>query len=291
MTVIQDMSQYIGEKTGFNRDYIKLIILTLLVFIVFGILKAIVKFIYSKASVSDKKKYVRNRMMKVSLTTISFIIVFLLWGRKISGFVTIISFLSAGITISVKEIIFDFFAGLYINIKKPFELEDRIEIDGIKGDVVSIRTLGFEILEVGDRVNAEQSTGRIIHIPNYLIFTKPLKNYTKAFKYIWDEVTIKVPLDADIEKTKTILYDIIENNEILKTIPRKMEDAVADVILEYRIYYNHLDPIIYTKIVDSHVELYLRYIVHPKKARNVQDDIYLKILEEYRNGNIELYKV
>ena len=150
MTVIQDMSQYIGEKTGFNSDYIKLIILTLLVFIVFGILKAIVKFIYSKASVSDKKKYVRNRMMKVSLTTISFIIVFLLWGRKISGFVTIISFLSAGITISVKEIIFDFFAGLYINIKKPFELEDRIEIDGIKGDVVSIRTLGFEILEVGD---------------------------------------------------------------------------------------------------------------------------------------------
>ena len=192
---------------------------------------------------------------------------------------------------NVKEIIFDFFAGLYINIKKPFELEDRIEIDGIKGDVVSIRTLGFEILEVGDRVNAEQSTGWIFHIPNYLIFTKPLKNYTKAFKYIWDEVTIKVPLDADIEKTKTILYDIIENNEILKTIPRKMEDAVADVILEYRIYYNHLDPIIYTKIVDSHVELYLRYIVHPKKARNVQDDIYLKILEEYRNGNIELYKV
>ena len=230
MTVIQDMSQYIGEKTGFNSDYIKLIILTLLVFIVFGILKAIVKFIYSKASVSDKKKYVRNRMMKVSLTTISFIIVFLLWGRKISGFVTIISFLSAGITISVKEIIFDFFAGLYINIKKPFELEDRIEIDGIKGDVVSIRTLGFEILEVGDRVNAEQSTGRIIHIPNYLIFTKPLKNYTKAFKYIWDEVTIKVPLDADIEKTKTILYDIIENNEILKSALRVSKKLVQMLV-------------------------------------------------------------
>ena len=119
----------------------------------------------------------------------------------------------------------------------------------------------------------------------------PLKNYTKAFKYVWDEITIEIPLDADVEKTKDILYDIVGENEILKTTPKKMEDAVADVTAEYRIYYNYLEPIIYTKIVDSHVELYLRYLVHPKKARNVQDELYLKILEEYRNGNIELYKV
>ena len=68
-----------------------------------------------------------------------------------------------------------------------------------------------------------------------------------------------------------------------------MEDAVADVTVEYRIYYNYLDPIIYAEIVDSHVELYIRYIVHPKKARIVEDEIYLKVLEEYRKGNIKLY--
>ena len=203
--------------------------------------------------------------------------------------VTVISFLSAGIAIAVKEIIFDFFAGIYINTKKTFELEDRIEVNGIKGDVVNIRSLGFEVLEIGDRINGEQSTGRIIHIPNSFVFMYPLKNYTKAFKYVWDEITVKIPLDADVEKTKEALYDIVENNETLKTTPKKMEGAVADVTAEYRIYYNYLEPIIYTEIVDSHVELYLRYIVHPKKARNVRDEIYLKILEEYRNGNIKLY--
>lgn len=174
-------------------------------------------------------------------------------------------------------------------MKKIFELEDRVEINGIKGDVVNIRSLGFEVLEVGDRVHAEQSTGRIIHIPNSFVFLYSLKNYTKAFKYIWDEITVKVPLDADIEKTKEVLYDIVNSNEILETIPKKMEDAVADVTVEYRIYYNYLDPIIYTEIVDSHVELYIRYIVHPKKSRIVEDEIYLKILEEYKKGNIKLY--
>lgn len=289
MNIIQDISQYLGKTFGFYSEYVELFILTTLIFIFFGILKAIVKALYSRADVSSKKKYFRNRMIKIVLNVISIILVILLWGHRISGMVTIISFLSAGIAIAVKEIIFDFFAGIYINMKKIFELEDRIEINGIKGDVVNIRSLGFEVLEVGDRVHAEQSTGRIIHIPNSFVFLYPLKNYTKAFKYIWDEITVKVPLDADIEKTKEVLYDIVNSNEILETIPKKMEDAVADVTVEYRIYYNYLDPIIYTEIVDSHVELYIRYIVHPKKSRIVEDEIYLKILEEYKKGNIKLY--
>lgn len=289
MNIIQDISQYLGKTFGFYSEYVELFILTTLIFIVFGILKAIVRALYSRADVSSKKKYFRNRMIKIALNVISIILVILLWGHRISGMVTIISFLSAGIAIAVKEIIFDFFAGIYINMKKIFELEDRIEINGIKGDVVNIRSLGFEVLEVGDRVHAEQSTGRIIHIPNSFVFLYPLKNYTKAFKYIWDEITVKVPLDADIEKTKEVLYDIVNSNEILETIPKKMEDAVADVTVEYRIYYNYLDPIIYTEIVDSHVELYIRYIVHPKKSRIVEDEIYLKILEEYKKGNIKLY--
>ena len=289
MGIQEDISQYFSKTFGFYSEYVELFILTILIFAFFGGLKATVKALYSKSDVSDKKKYFRNRMIKITLNIIAIILVILLWGHRISGMVTIISFLSAGIAIAVKELIFDFFAGIYINMKKIFELEDRIEINGIKGDVVNIRSLGFEVLEVGDRVNAEQSTGRIIHIPNSFVFTYPLKNYTKAFKYIWDEVTIKVPLDADIEKTKEVLYNIVNNNEILKTIPKKMEDAVADVTVEYRIYYNYLDPIIYTEIVNSHVELYIRYIVHPKKARIVEDEIYLKVLEEYRNGNIKLY--
>ena len=289
MNIIQDISQYLGKTFGFYSEYVELFILTTLIFIVFGILKAIVRALYSRADVSNKKKYFRDRMLKIALNIISIILVILLWGHRISGMVTIISFLSAGIAIAVKEIIFDFFAGVYINMKKIFELEDRVEINGIKGDVVNIRSLGFEVLEVGDRVHAEQSTGRIIHIPNSFVFLYSLKNYTKAFKYIWDEITVKVPLDADIEKTKEVLYDIVNSNEILETIPKKMEDAVADVTVEYRIYYNYLDPIIYTEIVDSHVELYIRYIVHPKKSRIVEDEIYLKILEEYKKGNIKLY--
>lgn len=289
MEIIHEISEYLERCIGFNSEYVELVILTILIFLFFQLLKTIVRLIYSISDVSDKKKYFRNRIMKIVLTTLSFVSIIILWGNKISGIVTAITFLSTGVAIAVREIIFDFFAGIYINWKRPFELEDRIEIDDVKGDVINIRALGFEVLEVGGRMDSEQSTGRIVHIPNSYIFTKTLKNYTKAFKYIWDEIIIRVSLDSDIEETKSILYEIMANNEVLQETPKKMEDAVSDIIFEYRIYYNYLDPIIYTKIVDSHVELSLRYIVHPKKARIVEDDIYLKILDEYKKGNIKLY--
>ena len=289
MNYVIELSEYLGNLTGIDSEYIKLSILTILVFLIIGIIKIVIRKIYSNLPVNDKKKYFRNRKIRIILTALSFVLVFLIWGEKLSGLITIISFISAGLTIAIREIIFNFFAGIYINVNKPFEIEDRIELDDVKGDVITMHPLGFEILEIGDRVYGEQSTGRIIHVPNSYIFTKTLKNYTKVFKYIWDEIKVEVTLDSDIKKTEEILYEILYDNESLREVPTKMENAVDEAILEYRIYYNNLDPIIYIKIEKSHVEMHLRYLVHPKKARNVHDEINLRILEEYKKGNIDLY--
>ena len=76
--------------------------------------------------------------------------VIIIWKEQIKSLITLISFISAAVTIALREIIFNFFAGMYINAKKIFEIEDRIEIKGIKGDVITMHTLGFEMLELGD---------------------------------------------------------------------------------------------------------------------------------------------
>lgn len=102
--------------------------------------------------------------------------------------------------------------------KKIFKIEDRIEINGIKGDVMKISTLEFEILEVSNKEENGQSTGIVITFPNSIVFTQPVKNYTKGFKYIWNEMVIKVPLDCDLIKTKQEIYKIINSSEIVKAI-------------------------------------------------------------------------
>ena len=288
MGYINQISDFLSKLLGVETEYIKLKIISFEIILVIYIIKLITKKIYSKSSVSSKKKFIYNRSIQMVLNVITFILILLVWSEKLQSIITLISFISAGLTIAIREIIFNFFAGIYIKFSKPFELEDRIEIDGIRGDVIKINALGFEVLDVQEKEKGEQSTGKITHIPNSKVFQEPLKNYVKAFKYIWDEIMIDIDINSDLEKTKEIIYNILREDEILKTIPGKMEDAIDDVTVEYRIYYNELMPIIYTKIVKDHIELSIRFLVHPKKARNVENNIYEKILEEYKNGNIEL---
>jgi len=290
LKILEEFSEYVGRDTGINKEYIHLTILTIFAILFFDIIKLATRKIYSQLPVSDKKKYFRNRKIKISLTIICWLVVILIWKEQIKSLITLISFVSAAVTIALREIIFNFFAGIYINAKKIFDIEDRIEIKGIKGDVITMHSLGFEMLEIADGNEYEQSTGKIVHIPNSAVFSEPTKNFTKAFKYIWDEIKINIELDSDVEETKSYIYNILKNIDILKEIPKKMEDQVDDVTVEYRIYYNKLEPIIYTRIDESHIELSLRYLVHPKKIRIVQNEIYLKVLEEYNKGNIKLYK-
>lgn len=290
LKILEEFSEYVGRDTGINKEYIHLTILTIFAVLFFDLIKLATRKIYSQLPVSDKKKYFRNRKIKISLTIICWLVVILIWKEQIKSLITLISFVSAAVTIALREIIFNFFAGIYINAKKIFEIEDRIEIKGIKGDVITMHSLGFEMLEIADGNEYEQSTGKIVHIPNSAVFSEPTKNFTKAFKYIWDEIKINIELDSDVEETKSYIYNILANIEILKEIPEKMENQVDDVTVQYRIYYNKLEPIIYTRIDESHIELSIRYLVHPKKIRIVQNEIYLKVLEEYNKGNIKLYK-
>ena len=83
---------------------------------------------------------------------------------------------------------------------------------------------------------------------------------------------------------------IINSNEVVKRIPDKMRRDMDNISIDQRIYYNKLEPIVYTRVVDSHIEFYIRYLVHPKKNRYVEDDVWNKILLLHRQGKIKLYE-
>jgi small-conductance mechanosensitive channel len=252
-------------------------------------MKKLLEKFYMTFETNDKKRYEHNYIGQIILNIINVIALFVIWEGHFSSFITVISFISAGATIALREIIFNFFAGIFIRFNKPFTVEDRIEVDGIKGDVVSLNALNFEILEIGNRINGEQSSGIIVSFPNSFALTNHVKNYVKEFKYIWNEITIKIPMNANVEKIKKEIQHIINSNEILKKVPKKMEDEIGNISLNYRIYFNNLEPVIYTKIVDNHIELYARYLVNPKKARYVEDNLWNQIIVAYQNKLIDLY--
>jgi len=209
-----------------------------------------------------------------------------IWKTEIKDIITLISFISAAITLAARDIIYNYFSGLYIKLSKPIKIEDRVKIGDTTGDIINLNLLSFELLEVDTSTN--QSTGKIIHIPNSQIFTNQIKNYNTAFKYIWDEISINIDINSDFKKAKRIILKLIKNNEIIKEIPKKMEQEITNAKEDYRIYYNNLTPIIYTKLEENKIILTARFLIHPKKQRTVESELYELILTELKKNNIAI---
>ena len=283
---MNELTKFLMNILNTNNILIINLIYTIFSFIIIKLFVKLIKFINTKTIQSEKQLYLLQKRNKGIFAVIFFIVVLFIWRETLTDIITLISFISAALTLAIREIIYNYFSGFYIKVAKPIKIEDRIKVGDNIGDVINLNLLNFEILEVDLETN--QSTGKIIHVPNSQIFSNHIKNYNTAFKYIWDEVNINISLDSDLKKAKKILLGIVNSNEVIKDTPKKMKEEIKNSISDYRIYYNKLTPIIYTKINDNKITLTVRFLVHPKKQRNVESEIYESIINEYKKNNVNL---
>ena len=278
----------LSELTSIDSKYWVLIFKTLVFWIVLDVIKRIIIRVFKRIK-NGRKEYEYTQKLKLVISILNLFVFILLWAKYLKGFITIISFISAGFTIALRDVILNMIAGIYIKIVKPFNVEDRIEINNYKGDVVNINAMNFELLEVNNADFMGQSTGVITHVPNSTVFSYPLRNYDKAFKYIWNEITVNIPLDFDIEKVRKTLYRIVNKNDVIDKVPEIVKKDIQDISTDYRIYYSEYTPIIYCKVMGDYVEYTLRYLVDPRKARYVNSSIWKHILLAHQKGEIKLY--
>ena len=279
---------YLSELTSIDSKYWILIFKTLMFWLVFDIFKRICIRIFKRMR-NTKKEYLYTQKLKLIISLLKLFVFILLWAKYLEAFVPIISFISAGFTFALRDVISNLFAGLYIKMLKPFNVEDRIEINNYKGDVVNINAMNFELLEVDNTNFMGESTGVITHVPNSAIFSYPLRNYDKAFKYIWNEIEVKITLDFSIEKVRKTLYRIVSKNDIIDKVPEIVKKDIKDISTDYMIHYSEYTPIVYCKVVDDCVVYTLRYLVDPRKARYVHSSIWKHILLAHQKGEIKLY--
>ena len=279
---------YLSEITSIDSKYWILIFKTLVFWLIFDIAKKICIKVFKRIK-DSKKEYLYTQKLKLIIVVLKLFIFILLWSDYLKSFITIISFISAAFTIALRDVIQNLFAGIYIKMIKPFNIEDRIEINNYKGDVVNINAMNFELLEVDNADFTGQSTGVITHIPNSVIFNYPLRNYDKAFKYVWNEIEVNVPLDYDGDEVRKTLYKIISKNDVIDKVPEIVKKDIEDISTDYRIYYSEYTPIIYCKVMGDYVVYTLRYLVDPRKSRYVLSSIWKHILIAHQKGEIKLY--
>ncbi len=232
-------------------------------------------------NVSDAQVWFSSRKYA---TYIAFLLVVLalteIWLGGFGGAFTYIGIVSAGIAIALTDVLKNLAGWAYIIVRRPFRVGDRIEISGHRGDVVDVRVFRFSMLELGNWVDADQSTGRLIHVPNGLLFSEPVANATESFPLIWDEVDVLVTFESDWERASDlVLAAVVAGAPDVKE--RRYAEEIRQAARGYFIQYTHLEPTVYLVVKDSGVMITGRYLVGARDRRGVTDQIWKAILSSF----------
>lgn len=233
----------------------------------------------------DKKAIYKWRKNITYITTfLAVIAVGQIWLASVGSIATFLGLLSAGLAIALKEPVTDLAAWLFIIWRRPFDVGDRIQLGNeAKGDVIDIRPFKFTILEIGNWVDAEQSTGRVIHIPNHKVFSFDLANYTSDFEFVWNEIAVLLTFESNWKDAKKILQEIVDNQ--IKDFVDHAKDQVKRAEKSYLIQYRYLTPIVYTSVKDSGISLTIRYLSDPRNRRSTSQGIWEAVLDAFQQRN------
>ena len=232
----------------------------------------------------------RYRWQKATTYLVSLLGVLLLGRVWFGGFHEAGNFLglfAAGIAIALKDILVNIAGWLFMIWRRPFLVGDRIQIGTMAGDVIDVRLFHFTLNEIGNWVDADQSTGRVIHIPNGRVLTDVIANYSEGFEYIWNEIPVLVTMESDWERAKQILLEIVQRDSA--EIVKAAEESVRHSTKKFMILYTTLTPTVYTKVGEDGVVLTMRYLCEPRKRRVTEQTIWEDVLRAFeKEPNIDL---
>ena len=227
-------------------------------------------------------RYRWRKGVTYALVAVGVVLVSQTWFVGTAALTTYLGLVSAGLAIALKEPVSNLAGWAFIIWRRPFEVGDRIQIGPHAGDVIDLGLFQFTLNEIGAWVQADQSSGRIIHVPNGKVFSDPVANYNKGFRYIWNEVPVVVTFESDWRKAKQILGKIAVKHAEHLTAQAEQELLAASQ--QYLINYRKLTPIVYTNVVDYGVQLTIRYLIEPRKRRGTEHAIWEEILTEFASA-------
>lgn len=176
-----------------------------------------------------------------------------------------------------------FLGWIYLLVRAPYRVGDRIKIGDLRGDVIDVSYLDTTLWEFGgDYLSGDHPSGRVIRIPNMNVLNTPVVNYSwPLFPYIWNEIKFHVAYESDMQF-------------IAQTMQRLAEEAIgADMKDKVQVYreilaktpVDELDvkdkPVVVFGVSDNTwLEAKVRYLVHPKEAGRVKSRLIPRLLQE-----------
>jgi small-conductance mechanosensitive channel len=252
---------------------------TIVVFVVYLTVGRVARRVVWKVVGDQALRFQVHKAVSYAISAIAFLVILKIWVHGIEGLATYLGLLSAGLAIALQDPVANFAGWIFIIVRRPFGIGDRVQIGQHTGDVVDIRPFRFVMMEVGNWVKAEQSTGRVLHIPNALVFKNPVANYDEAFGYVWNELEVVVTMESDWKVAKETLFRIAQEHaeKLTPDVTQRIREA-ADRL---HIRFGKLTPVVWTSVVDSGVRLTVRYLCKPRERRSSASEMWESVLDAF----------
>ena len=264
---------------GFSAETLGRIVGTIGVLVLWVVLGRLARRLAARTVEDAASRFHMMRVTGYVIGAISLLVIARLWIQDVSGFATYLGLVSAGVAIALQDPLTNLAGWLFILIRRPFRVGDRIQVGSNAGDVVDIRPFRFLMLEIGNWVHADQGTGRLLHVPNGSVFKNTVANYDEAFGYIWNEIEVTITFESDWRKAKQTLEDILgEQAEKIDSEVKQRIDAAAHVL---HIRLPKVTPVVWTSVVDSGIRLTMRYLCKPRARRSSGTEIWEKVLDAF----------
>ena len=222
---------------------------------------------------------VRYRTRKAAgyvVTSLAFILIGRVWFQGVTPLTTYLGLLSAGLAVALQSPIVSFAGWLFILWRRPFELGDRIQVGEHAGDVIDLRIFQFTLLEIGNWVDADQTTGRVIQVPNSAVFSQPLANYNKRADFIWNEIPVQITFESDWRLAKKLLNEIIHKRS--EKIGVRAREELRRTAGEFWMGTVDVEPHVFTSVDQFGVLLTMRYVCDPRRRRSSAEAIWEDVL-------------
>ena len=242
---------------------------------------------YVHRRVDDPDSWFRvKRVATYAATFVAVVTLAWIWIDAFDALPTYLGLVSAGIAVALSDLLKNMAGWMYILARRPLRIGDRVEVNGIRGDVIDIRLFRFTLVEIGNWVDADQSTGRLVHVPNGLLFTQSVANYTEEFEHIWHEIPVQITFESNWRKAREIVQEEID-------AASKFDDAararIRKAAREYKIKVGKLTPIVYLTVRDSGVLLTGRILTPARERRLLDDTVWSALLTRFaEEGDIDL---
>jgi small-conductance mechanosensitive channel len=272
---------YIRYQTEFyiveDRTLLNALLVSLIVVFLASIINSITQSLISRRVSTARDRYTLRKTASILITVLALASLIAIWFERTSTLFIAYGIFSAGVAIALQDVLRNIAGGILLIVAKPFKAGDRIEVGDSVGDVLDIGNFSTTIMEIREWVDADQYTGRLITIPNGFVLNQKIKNYTKDYSFIWDEVRVLLIYGSNWEKAREIALKVAE--PIVGEFEDLAKKELQQMGLKYFITTYEVQTKLFMKLEENWIEMRLRYVVEPRKRRVISHLLISSILE------------